>query len=135
VIDDFGTGYSALGYLDRFPIHGLKVDRSFVAGLGDDAKRSAIVQAVIDMAGALDIEVVGEGVETGTQAGLLLGLGCKYAQGFHFARPLPAEQIEKILKVDPRAPSDPPKLSAPVQATGGRRSAHGDAASICPASA
>jgi diguanylate cyclase (GGDEF)-like protein/PAS domain S-box-containing protein len=131
LLDDFGTGYSALGYLDRFPIHGLKVDRSFVAGLGDDAKRSAIVQAVIDMAGALDIEVVGEGVETGTQAGLLLDLGCKYAQGFHFARPLPAKEIEGILTGDRGAP---PKLSAPVQATGGRRSPHKDASS-CPASA
>jgi EAL domain-containing protein (putative c-di-GMP-specific phosphodiesterase class I) len=106
-----------------------------VAGLGDDAKRSAIVQAVIDMAGALDIEVVGEGVETGTQAGLLLDLGCKYAQGFHFARPLPAEEVEEILKRSRGARSGPPKLSAPVQATGGRRSAHGEAASISPASA
>ena len=135
LIDDFGTGYSALGYLDRFPIHGLKVDRSFVAGLGDDAKRSAIVQAVIDMAGALDIEVVGEGVETGTQAGLLLDLGCKYAQGFHFARPLPAKEVEDILKRGRGARSGPPRLSAPVQTAGGRRSAHVDAASISPASA
>lgn len=63
VLDDFGTGYSALGYLHRFPIDGLKIDRSFIAGIGTDVRRTGIVRAVIDMARALVIEVVAEGVE------------------------------------------------------------------------
>lgn len=99
-LDDFGTGYSALGYLHRFPIQTLKIDRSFVAGIGVDAKRSAIVQAVIDMARALDIEVVAEGVETAKQARLLFDLGCAYAQGFYFARPAPVEQVGALLGPD-----------------------------------
>jgi EAL domain-containing protein (putative c-di-GMP-specific phosphodiesterase class I) len=99
-LDDFGTGYSALGYLHRFPIQTLKVDRSFVAGIGIDAKRSAIVQAVIDMARALGIDVVAEGVETATQAALLFELGCKYAQGFYFAKPAPVEQVVALLGPD-----------------------------------
>ena len=85
VLDDFGTGYSALGYLHRFPIQGLKIDRSFVDGIESDRKRTAIAQAVIDIAKALDIEVVGEGIECRRQAELLFELGCNYAQGFHFA--------------------------------------------------
>jgi diguanylate cyclase (GGDEF)-like protein/PAS domain S-box-containing protein len=97
VLDDFGTGYSALGYLHRFPIEALKIDRSFVAGIGRDARRSAIVQAVIDMARALDIEVVAEGVETAAQARLLFDLGCRYAQGYYFARPAPADEVVEML--------------------------------------
>jgi diguanylate cyclase (GGDEF)-like protein len=99
-LDDFGTGYSALGYLHRFPIQTLKIDRSFVAGIGVDGKRSAIVQAVIDMARALGIEVVAEGVETATQAALLFELGCNYAQGFYFAKPAPVEQVAALLGPD-----------------------------------
>ncbi|MGZ4253699.1 MAG: sensor domain-containing protein [Solirubrobacteraceae bacterium] len=97
VLDDFGTGYSALGYLHRFPIQGLKIDRSFVDGIESDRKRTAIAQAVIDIAKALDIEVVGEGIECSRQAELLFELGCNYAQGFHFAAPAPAEQITPLL--------------------------------------
>jgi EAL domain-containing protein (putative c-di-GMP-specific phosphodiesterase class I) len=97
VLDDFGTGYSALGYLHRFPIQGLKIDRSFVDGIETDRKRTAIAQAVIDIAKALDIEVVGEGIECSRQAELLFELGCNYAQGFHFAAPAPAEQITPLL--------------------------------------
>jgi diguanylate cyclase (GGDEF)-like protein/PAS domain S-box-containing protein len=97
VLDDFGTGYSALGYLHRFPIQGLKIDRSFVDGIETDCKRTAIAQAVIDIAKALDIEVVGEGIECSRQAELLFELGCNYAQGFHFAAPAPAEQIGPLL--------------------------------------
>jgi diguanylate cyclase (GGDEF)-like protein len=97
VLDDFGTGYSALGYLHRFPIQGLKIDRSFVEGIESDRKRTAIAQAVIDIARALDIEVVGEGIECSRQAELLFELGCNFAQGFHFAAPAPAEQITALL--------------------------------------
>ena len=97
VLDDFGTGYSALGYLHRFPIQGLKIDRSFVDGIESDRKRTAIAQAVIDIARALDIEVVGEGIECRRQAELLFELGCDYAQGFYFAPPAPAERITRLL--------------------------------------
>jgi EAL domain-containing protein (putative c-di-GMP-specific phosphodiesterase class I) len=97
VLDDFGTGYSALGYLHRFPIQGLKIDRSFVDGIESDCKRTAIAQAVIDIAKALDIEVVCEGIECPRQAELLFELGCNYAQGFYFAAPAPAEQIARLL--------------------------------------
>ena len=97
VLDDFGTGYSALGYLHRVPIQGLKIDRSFVDGIESDRKRTAIAQAVIDIARALDIEVVGEGIECRRQAELLFELGCNYAQGFYFAPPAPAERITRLL--------------------------------------
>jgi len=97
VLDDFGTGYSALGYLHRFPIQGLKIDRSFVDGIESDRKRTAIAQAVIDIAKALDIEVVCEGIECPRQAELLFELGCNYAQGFYFAAPAPAVQIARLL--------------------------------------
>jgi diguanylate cyclase (GGDEF)-like protein/PAS domain S-box-containing protein len=107
VLDDFGTGYSALGYLHRFPIQGLKIDRSFVDGIESDRKRTAIAQAVIDIARALDIEVVGEGVESAEQANLLHQLGCNYAQGFHFARPAPAAQITRLLSRGARQAAQP----------------------------
>jgi diguanylate cyclase len=91
VLDDFGTGYSSLAYVQRFPIAMLKIDRSFVAELGEDGAGAAIVAAVASMAQGLGVDVVAEGVETEEQARLLEALGCRYAQGFLFARPLPAE--------------------------------------------
>jgi diguanylate cyclase (GGDEF)-like protein/PAS domain S-box-containing protein len=90
-LDDFGTGYSALGYLKRFPFDIVKVDRSFVRGLGEDAGDSAIVGAVLGMARALGMEVVAEGIETETQLACLTELGVEYGQGFYLARPGPVE--------------------------------------------
>jgi EAL domain-containing protein (putative c-di-GMP-specific phosphodiesterase class I) len=90
-LDDFGTGYSALGYLKRFPFDIVKVDRSFVRGLGQDAGDSAIVGAVLGMARALGMEVVAEGIETETQLACLTELEADYGQGFYFARPGPME--------------------------------------------
>ncbi|HEX4735237.1 MAG TPA: EAL domain-containing protein [Thermoleophilaceae bacterium] len=90
-LDDFGTGYSALGYLKRFPFDIVKVDRSFVRGLGEDAGDSAIVGAVLGMARALGMAVVAEGIETETQLACLRELGVDYGQGFYFARPGSAE--------------------------------------------
>jgi diguanylate cyclase (GGDEF)-like protein len=94
-LDDFGTGYSALSYLHRFPIGALKIDRSFVADLGQaDSKGSeAVIRAILALAKSLDIEVVGEGIETETQRRILLELGCDHGQGFLFAHPLPANAI------------------------------------------
>ncbi|HLM26779.1 MAG TPA: EAL domain-containing protein [Thermoleophilaceae bacterium] len=92
-LDDFGSGYSSLGHLRRFPIDVLKVDRSFVAGIGDDSQDAAIVAAILPMAAALGLDVIAEGVETSAQAAHLLDLGCRRAQGFLFGRPAPAEEL------------------------------------------
>ncbi len=92
-IDDFGTGYSSLSYLQRFPLDFLKVDRSFVETLGVDAGGEEIVSAVINLAHALSLKVVAEGVETAEQLEILRSLRCDFAQGFLFARPLPAADI------------------------------------------
>jgi len=96
-IDDFGTGYSSLTYLQRFPVDTVKIDRSFIAGLGVQARDDAIVGAVIALADALDLTVVAEGVEQPAQSAQLRALGCHRAQGFHFARPLAAEEFTTLL--------------------------------------
>ena len=96
-MDDFGTGYSSLGYLKRFPIDSVKVDRSFVDGLGSDAEDSAIVAGVVSLGRALGLTVVGEGVETEGQLTALVELGCDQAQGFFFSPPRPAEDIVALL--------------------------------------
>jgi diguanylate cyclase (GGDEF)-like protein len=87
VLDDFGTGYSSLGYLNRFPLAQLKLDRSFTAELAHEPRSAKIVAATIDMARALGMTVVAEGVESEEQLAVLRRLGCDYAQGFLFARP------------------------------------------------
>ena len=92
-LDDFGTGFSSLGYLNRFSIDEIKIDRSFVVNLENDAKKRALVQAIITLGKALGLKVVAEGVETQTQADLLEQMGCDLFQGFLFARPMPAEQF------------------------------------------
>ena len=101
VLDDFGTGYSSLGYVKRFPIDVLKIDRSFVGGLGHDAEDDAIVTAVLSMGRALGLEVVAEGVETREQARHLQALGCTLAQGFLFARPLTPEAVIEHIRHGP----------------------------------
>ena len=93
-VDDFGTGYSSLAYLRRFPVDALKVDRSFVAGLGEDPEDSAIVEAVVSMAHSLRLSVVAEGVETDEQLARLRDLGCELAQGFYFAAPVPSSALD-----------------------------------------
>jgi diguanylate cyclase (GGDEF)-like protein/PAS domain S-box-containing protein len=98
VLDDFGTGYSSLAYLTRLPIHGLKIDRSFVKQLGSSERSTAIVTAIVRMAEALSMQVTAEGVETARQIEELRRLGCHRAQGFYFARPLPAGEIAEILR-------------------------------------
>jgi diguanylate cyclase (GGDEF)-like protein/PAS domain S-box-containing protein len=96
-IDDFGTGYSSLSYLKRFPVDAVKVDRAFVDGLGGDPHDSALVAAIVAMASALNLEVTAEGVETQGQLDSLMRLGCRRAQGFYLARPMPAEQMTALI--------------------------------------
>ena len=96
-VDDFGTGYSSLAQLKRFPVDVLKIDRSFVTGLGTGSEETAIVEAIVSMARALDLEVVAEGVERTGQLEELRRLGCQRAQGFLFGRPQPPEQVEDLL--------------------------------------
>ena len=99
-IDDFGNGYSSLGYLQRFPVEAVKIDRSFVAGLGHDDHDTTIVTAVIDLGHALDLLVVGEGVESPEQLGLLRRLGCDAVQGFLLDPPLDAAAARRRIEVD-----------------------------------
>jgi predicted signal transduction protein with EAL and GGDEF domain/FixJ family two-component response regulator len=98
-LDDFGTGYSSLGYLSRFPIDTLKIDRSFVAGLGTDASCSAIASAIIALGRSLDMDIVAEGVETVVQQAFLADHGCTELQGFLFGRPRPAAELADALLV------------------------------------
>lgn len=91
LLDDFGTGFSALSYLHRFPIHALKIDRSFVAGLDGElhAESLALVRAILALAGTLGIDAIGEGIETERQRDILLELGCAYGQGYLYGHPAP----------------------------------------------
>ncbi len=92
-IDDFGTGYSSLSYLKRFPVGSLKIDRSFIDGLGTDPEDTSIVQAIVTLAHSLNLAAVAEGLETSTQLEILRTLGCDYAQGYLLGRPLAPDAI------------------------------------------
>jgi EAL domain-containing protein (putative c-di-GMP-specific phosphodiesterase class I) len=96
-IDDFGTGQSSLAYLDRFPLDVLKIDRFFLQQLGRGEHSPRVVAGVISMAHALELTTVAEGVEREEQVPVLRELECDLAQGFHFARALPAEEIEPLM--------------------------------------
>ena len=93
-VDDFGTGYSSLTYLKRFPVEAIKVDRSFVSGLGLESDDTSIVEAVVRLGHSLGLSVVAEGVETPLQLNRLRELGCDRAQGYLFGRPRPADITE-----------------------------------------
>ena len=96
-LDDFGTGFSSLAHLRHFPVDTLKIDQSFVAGIPDRADDRAIVEVVLRLGEALGLTTVAEGVETDAQAAFLRGRGCKLAQGYLFARPLPADEVAAYL--------------------------------------
>jgi len=95
-VDDFGTGYSSLAYLMRFPVDMLKVDKSFVNGLGENPQKTAIVEAVISLAHALNLRTIAEGIETTRQLDQLRALGCELGQGYYFSRPLPAHKASVL---------------------------------------
>ncbi|HOX50618.1 MAG TPA: EAL domain-containing protein [Fibrobacteria bacterium] len=96
-LDDFGTGYSSLGYLSRFPVQTLKVDKSFVDELGRDERKTRITSAIVTLAHSLRMDVVAEGIETTLQRDRLRSLGCEYGQGYLFAKPLPFKQADDYL--------------------------------------
>ena len=100
-IDDFGTGYSSLAYLKNVEADSLKIDRSFVDGLGTNPQDAAIVQTVVTLARALALDVTAEGIETDEQLGYLREMGVESGQGFYFARPAPAGEIRDLLERDP----------------------------------
>jgi len=104
-LDDFGTGYSSLAYLRKFPLQALKIDKSFVQGLGRDRDSEALVHAIIAMAQSLRLQIVAEGVETAEQLEYLKAHGVELVQGYLFSRPLPAAQFREMLRGAPPLPA------------------------------
>lgn len=103
-IDDFGTGFSSLGYLPRFPVDVLKIDRSFIGRMEDasEGDNLAIVRTILMLARALNLDAIAEGVETARQLQQLRSLGCKYVQGYYFQRPIPADAATEFFESDPK---------------------------------
>jgi two-component system CheB/CheR fusion protein len=97
-VDDFGTGYSSLAYLRKFPIHELKVDRSFVDGIATEPDDRSIAKMIINMAQTLGLRVVAEGVETAQQLEVLRAEGCEIGQGYFFHKPMAPESFAQLLK-------------------------------------
>jgi EAL domain-containing protein (putative c-di-GMP-specific phosphodiesterase class I) len=106
-IDDFGTGYSSLVYLKHFPVDALKIDRTFVAGLGSDPDDEAIVRSVVQLAQAFGISTVAEGIETTSQLEILKDLGCQLGQGYLWCPARPAIDLGPLLFGVPAVPADP----------------------------
>nr|WP_232468953.1 EAL domain-containing protein [Croceicoccus marinus] len=106
-LDDFGTGFSSLGYLNRLPIDKIKIDRSFVQDL-DEAGGTRILQAILEMCRALDLECIIEGIETERQGSILADLGCQFAQGFHYASPMTIKQVPAWMLRRDMAATRPP---------------------------
>ncbi|TFC18166.1 EAL domain-containing protein [Cryobacterium algoritolerans] len=96
-VDDFGTGYSSLAYLRDLPIDELKLDRSFIFPMADDARAAALVSSIIDLAHSLGMSAVAEGVEDAVAYDELVRYGCEQAQGFHLSRPLPVAELDAWL--------------------------------------
>lgn len=105
-IDDFGTGYSSLGYLHRFPVNTLKIDRSFIGRIGEAAENIEIVRTIVSLAENMGMDVVAEGIETLSQLSQLRKLNCKYGQGYLFSRPLDAEAVTTLISKKPHWQAD-----------------------------
>jgi EAL domain-containing protein (putative c-di-GMP-specific phosphodiesterase class I) len=100
VFDDFGTGYASLSYLKKFPLDGLKIDRSFVTELRPDTGDAAIVSSTIELSQKLGLTVIAEGIEDAATAAWLYATGCQEGQGYHFGRPMPAQEFtQRFLSV------------------------------------
>jgi EAL domain-containing protein (putative c-di-GMP-specific phosphodiesterase class I) len=104
-VDDFGTGYSSLSYLKRLPVHEVKIDRSFVIGLGEHGEDAAIVRAIIDLAAVLGLEVVAEGVEDQATWDQLAQMGCDLVQGYHLSRAMPTADVVPWLEARSAEPA------------------------------
>ncbi len=99
-LDDFGTGQSSLGLVRTFPVHILKLDKSFVDGITDGGRGTAVAAAVVQMAQAIGLDAVAEGIESEEQADCLIKLGYRLGQGFHLVPPVPAEELDEILGLE-----------------------------------
>ncbi|MFF8939366.1 aminotransferase class I/II-fold pyridoxal phosphate-dependent enzyme [Streptomyces paradoxus] len=123
-VDDFGTGFSSLRYLRDFPIDVLKIDKSFIDDIAQDAQQVALVEGIVRIADTLGLQVIAEGIEDSAQRDLLAGMGCRFGQGFLFARPLTVEQSAHVLREPSARPFAPPQPPRPlVDAARGRREA------------
>jgi EAL domain-containing protein (putative c-di-GMP-specific phosphodiesterase class I) len=111
-MDDFGTGYSSLSYLHSFPFDVLKIDRSFISRMTQGDQPLQIVRTIIELARVLGMDVVAEGIETQEQYRLLRQMGCRFGQGYLFAKPLPAEEVGRLLRLPGRVLPDPENLAA-----------------------
>ena len=92
-LDDFGTGYSSLAYLERFPLYGFKIDRAFVQGVVNSERRAAILNKIVELGAILKMEVVSEGVENRDELDAIFNMSCRLVQGYHFAKPMPADEV------------------------------------------
>ena len=101
-MDDFGTGYSSLSYLHQFPMDTLKVDRSFVSRMSTNGQGTDIAHTIVILAHQLGLDVVAEGVETAEQLDQLRSLGCEYAQGYYFSRPVSGDKAEALIEAGPQ---------------------------------
>ncbi|HEX8961535.1 MAG TPA: EAL domain-containing protein, partial [Rhodocyclaceae bacterium] len=112
-IDDFGTGYSALGYINRFPVDVLKIDRSFVSSVFAEHSSAELARAIATLARSLRLRVVAEGVETPAQEAFLKAAGCHVGQGFLYGKPLPLGEVDRLIRRERTPPSSPGGDQAP----------------------
>lgn len=96
-LDDFGTGYASLSHLRDYPVDCIKIDRSFVSGIGQNADNTAIVEALVRLGRSMKLEVIAEGIETQGQLDFVSALGCNLGQGYFFSRPIAAHELEKAV--------------------------------------
>jgi EAL domain-containing protein (putative c-di-GMP-specific phosphodiesterase class I) len=110
-IDDFGTGYSSLSYLRELPMNVLKIDKSFVDGIGISEQRLALVEGIIRIARTLDLNVIAEGIETEIQRDLLVSMGCQFGQGYLLAMPVEADHAETLVRIGRGLVPELPRIS------------------------